>query len=835
MAMRKDGATGRTAVAGRRAWLAGSVAWAALCVPQLAQAAENDAPAGLSEIIVTAQKRSENLQTVPIAVTAITEDRLQTNRVTNVQDLSGLAPNTIVRPAAGGSGQPAISMRGISAVAAVPGADKEVAVNLDGVYLGAARGTLFELPDVTRVEVLRGPQGTLFGRNSTAGSLSIITRNPTGKFAVKQDFSTGNYGLFRSRTTVDLPQIGPFSAIISYVHNQRRGDIRNLGAGTVWDRTGPGTQIGVGVSPATLGDHNTDTVFAALRFSPSANFEMVYKFDYSRDNFTPEGVAAVAINAAGAGKTLNTIFQNQPVGGGPWGPTYLFPDGKRPDAVNNFWSLPGVMRISGHNLTTTIHAADNITIKNIASYRTTYLNAAVSQIGGLGGLIITPAAAAAAALQTPAVSLAANIGQRYMDTGTNVQNFSWQASDEFQINYTSDAVDLTAGAIYYRSHDVSGTPLGVRTTAASLALPANGDVPLGNTGVSYNDASSAAVYGQAELHVLPVLDVVAGARFTQDDKSGHFDSGGVFQSSVAGCPVTSNPNGICRTAGTYTGMTSAAFTYSDSRPTYAIGLNYKPNRTTLAYVKFSTAYVSGGSIGGVAFLPETARSWELGAKTELFDRRLRANLALFDVKYLNVQSSQSGRNVGRPDLSTVVITGFDMHAKGFELELTAAPAEGLTLSGSLGYTEQELSKVAPLMLASVAGNTPATTFLPSGVPKWTYSLSAQYETQPLMGDMTAMFRVDANGRGKVRMESNPKRPLEIPGYQIMEFQPAQMIINARVALRHIAVGPLEAELALWSRNLTNDRSIQYPLTTVVEAASSFQQARTFGVDLALKF
>ena len=183
--------------------------------------------------------------------------------------------------------------------------------------------------------------------------------------------------------------------------------------------------------------------------------------------------------------------------------------------------------------------------------------------------------------------------------------------------------------------------------------------------------------------------------------------------------MTTNPTGACRTDGTYTGMTSAAFTYGDLLPSYSLGINYKPSRSMLVYAKFSTAYVSGGSIGGVAFLPETAKSWEAGFKGDFFDHQLRANLALFDVKYLNVQSAQSGRNVGRPDLSTVVITGFDNHAQGFELELTAAPAAGLTLGASLGYTKTTLTNVAPLLLASVNGLTAATVFLPSGVPSWT--------------------------------------------------------------------------------------------------------------------
>ena len=149
-----------------------------------AQAASEDG-GGLEEIVVTAQKREQSMQDVPIAVSALGGEALQANRVVTVSDLGGLAPGVTVRTAAGGSQLPSFSVRGAVSYGVVPGSDRQVSMYLDGVYISSPRGSIFDLPDLERIEILRGPQGTLFGRNATAGAVSITTRDPKGEFGVK--------------------------------------------------------------------------------------------------------------------------------------------------------------------------------------------------------------------------------------------------------------------------------------------------------------------------------------------------------------------------------------------------------------------------------------------------------------------------------------------------------------------------------------------------------------------------------------------------------------------------------------------------------------------------
>src|SRR5690606_22676840 len=245
----------------------------------LAQSAETDSyTGGLEDIVVTAQKREQSLQDVPVAVTAVTETFMQANRIQNVVDLSAVTPNLNIRVAAAGGALPTVVLRGVLSYGVAPGSDKQVPMYIDGVYMGNAFGTQFEMADVERIEVLRGPQGTLFGRNATAGAISINTKKPSGELSLRQEFTYGNFDQLRSRTRIELPAAGPIKTAFSYTHSERRGEIRNLGAGTTWDFTAAG--YGKLTAPKWLGSDNTDAYSIAVLFEPdNSDFSLLYKFD----------------------------------------------------------------------------------------------------------------------------------------------------------------------------------------------------------------------------------------------------------------------------------------------------------------------------------------------------------------------------------------------------------------------------------------------------------------------------------------------------------------------------------------------------------------------------
>ncbi len=716
----------------------------------------------------------------------------------------------MARANAGANGSPNLTMRGVSASASVPSQDRQVSMYLDGVYIGGNRGSIFDLPDLERLEVLRGPQGTLFGRNSTAGAISIVTRDPKEEIGFRQDVTVGNYAQFKTRTTLDTGQFGPFSAFVTYVHDQRRGDTRNLGTGTVLDRTDPFDNFGKQTSPKWLRSKNAESIFAALKFAPSDSFSATYKFDWSDTISTPEVRAVTVINPLDpAGGLLNLLLATQPAGGGIYGATGTNPSDRRPDVFNNAWTTLAGLKTQGHNLTMVWQATDNLSVKNIFAYRKAS-SFGFTTIVGLDGLQITAA-----------TSFLGAVGALYSAYGGNNAGKNHQYSDELQVNYNTDRLNVTAGLLWYNSFEDFGLP-GYNGNIAFRALPLSNEVPLGNVAQQNSSTTSLAAYLQAEFDITDQLSVVAGGRVTQDKKKGNLEVGGTFVGS--------------RLTGSIVGTTNNPFRFTKTKPTFSIGLDYKPNDDMLLYGKFSTAFLSGGAVGVITFAPETVSAFEAGIKSEWLDRRLRLNLTAWHAKYQHSQAANSGSAIGQPQLSVVVIDNGPLTAWGLEFEAVVKPTDGLTFSGNLGYTAKHtLSDPNPIYNVVQRQN-----YKHGGIPTLVGSASAQYETPPLFGDSTMVFRFDATYQSKFRAFSDdnidvPGTPTYVAAFAPYEFNPGRWLVNGRIALRDIEVGGAKAEIGLWGRNLSDVKKPMFPFPFGnILFTNSYQEARTLGVDVIVK-
>jgi iron complex outermembrane receptor protein len=754
---------------------------------------------GITDIVVTAQKREQNQQDVPISITAVTSKLLEANRITSVVDLGAVVPNLAVRSSGGGSQLPAFSMRGITSYGVVPGADKELSIYIDGVYVASTVGSAIDLPDLDRIEVLRGPQGTLFGRNATVGAISVITRNPPDQFGFNQDFSVGNYNQFRSKTRIDFGSLGDFSATASFVHDERRGDIRNLGAGTTFhypETAGiPTTQI----SPEYLGDKDENIVFAAIKYEPNTDFRILEKFDWTGNHYTPNGVAAVGVYPAALGEAggafLSGILATQTT------PPVFDTSGQRPSTVNNSFSLPAYARNWGDSVTIDYRATDNLSFKNIVAYRESYVRAS-NQLDGLGGLTITPATAAAFGYPT------SYIGSPFLVLGIQQVTTSSQWSEEFQINYNSSFLTVTAGGLYFHLKTQSGGAPGLPNDVALTVLP--GGLVGGEQSTAYNKGTSIAGYVQAEGHITSKLDLVGGVRVTNDKKSG---------SLLAG-PITTD------------------FTYSKTEPSFSAGVNYKPSEDVLLYAKYSTAFVSGGAAGPIVFKPEKAKSWEIGAKSEWFDRRLRANIALFDVRYTDLQQAESGVNFGYPNIGLAIGDQGNEHAKGVEIETTAVPIRGVTLGIAGGYTDVKFTSITPFFSTSGAQlGVPLTlsNYLPTLTPKWTTNLSAEYDTPEVYMGGRLTFRVDASWRSKELTDSYTVF-YALPQYDSIKYSPATWLVNTRIAFDKFKLPVGTGTIAFWTKNLTNAKEVVFPdIVGGFAAGTEYQTARTIGFDISFNY
>jgi iron complex outermembrane receptor protein len=803
---------------------------------------EADRSGGLEEIVVTAQRREQSMQDVPVAITAFTRDALQANRISSVSDLTGLAPGTTVRTSAGGIQTPLITIRGQVSVGVVAGADKQVSMYIDGVYISNPRGSIFDLPDIERIEVLRGPQGTLFGRNATAGAINVTTRDPTGEAHIKGAFTYGNYDQVRAQVSADTPQFGPFSAYLSFVHRYKRGDVRNASSGLIWDRTLSPSRYGkVTKSVDYLGTIDSNSYFAALKFEPSDSFKMVYKYDRNEDNGSPDAAAFNGYDPATplTGSVVTALLNSQP------NPVYIASDGLRPEVVNNGFAIPREALIQGHSVTATWQATDNLTIKNIFAYRSgrlfstsaldgisnlTFTQAAVQPLATLLAFSRFPAAQAPGEIPGLIASLTPQVGGRFLLVTSGAASDNKQWSDELQINFHTNRLQLTAGAMWFHSKEHSGSPLGFASNPTSLSgiiYPASGLFPLfPSQGQFTNSGTSLAAYLQAEYQVTPQLSVVAGGRITQDKKSSIFEFGPLNSLTTIVPPI-----------------------YKKTKPNWMVGVNYKPNDNLLLYGKYSTSFVSGGSTVGVVYEPETAKSFEVGVKADLLDRRLRANLALFHVTYEHYQSAQ-GTSQGQSRallieaatplygaaIATTLASAFStfnfdagtLRAQGFELDLTAAPARGLTMGGTLGYTDAKYTELNPLVLATNNGQ-----FNTINRPKWTGTLWGQYESAPLFGAATFMIRADAAYKSRELLASFQRPPSSSLAF--LNTVKPYWLINGRAALRHINLGGGEAELAVWGKNLTDRRFPSFTLVQGFVSGSGYIPARTYGIDVSIEF
>jgi len=724
--------------------------------------AQDDAAWGVSEIVVTAQKREQRLQDVPASVTALSAESLQVARVQSVLDLDALSPNLTIQKVPSGSGVPVYSMRGVIASASAPGADKGVAIYIDGVYLGAGAGSTFNLADIERVEVLKGPQGTLFGRNSTGGAVSFTTRGPKGEFGLKQEVTVGNYDQIRSRTRIDTPRIGPLSAAVTYTHDERRGQTRNLGGGTVWDYSLVGGPAAV-VSPAWLGNNDTDSWAASVRLEISPNLDLVYKYDHTDQTGSEVGVG------------VTRIIQATLVGLNATNPRPTLPSLTRPDAVNNASVIENHLIAEGHVLTANWRATDQFTVKNILAYRTNSYSSPSSQLDGLGGLLVAP--------NTPFVGVITH------SAGTDEQ-----FSEELQVDYDSDFMHVTTGGLWWRhttqkgQYGTAGNSDSFRSFPNFRILP-----PVVPARQSRVTTISKAVYAQGEFHVMDQLDVVVGGRYTHDKKYG-------IDATIA---------------------TPRPIAFSKGEWTYNAGVNYKPTDDIMIYGKYATGYISGGELATLTFNTERAKSWEAGAKTEWFNRRLRANLALFSAKYTDLQISGSGATFGVPLASQVLVNAGDAKAKGLELETTLVPIERLTFGANLGYLDFKYTRLDPRFVA--AGNS-----VVAQRPKWTANLSAQYVTPPVLGDARVNMRIDGNYKSGHNGSANPT-------LRAWTYIPDVWLVNGRIALENIDLGGHKATLALWGRNLFNEDALKYPAALGVVVAAAYEDARTVGVDLTFEF
>lgn len=740
---------------------------------------------GLQEITVTAQKREESLQDVPIAVTALSADDLEKAHITSLAGIGNRIPNFQFGRQSSSAGLAAYSIRGINANDTQSQLDAGVGVYLDGVYIGRNATAVFDLADIERIEVLRGPQGTLFGRNTTGGAISFITRAPTGEFGIRQDLTAGRYDEFRSRTRIDLPAMGPFTASLTYLHREIDGWVDNLSAGLVRDYTDYSDgRIGKVKAADTLGAEDVDAVFAAIRYDGGGSLIGTYRFDYTDYRGTQASQQTLGlrtednpfINPLGA--TIAYIYSLQPGLGG----TNTI--STRPlDAVhepNRGWDR---LEVTGHSLTLEYALNGGLTIKNIAAYR----SAKTINVGNAfeGNLLIDPFE---------------GTGNTFTILNALSTRSQHQISNELQLLGDSEALTWVAGAFYFQEEARDWNPVPFfltypATNAGFTLRPGDmfADVALKN--------SSFAVFAQATWHATDQLDLTFGARQTWDDRE-----------ELNFRPDLQTPAGPP--------LTKVDF----DKATWQFVAEYDLRNDLMVYGKVGTGYLSGGVYNTDPFEPEEITSYEIGFKGEFFDNRLRVNAAAFEADYKNLQifyftDKVFYENAGRAK------------TRGLEVEATAALGRGLTLFGNFGLLDFDFKEyisaqtsIPPVDIADIAHRAYAA--------DWTFSAGFTYETRPFRSGAYLEFSADAQSTDDYQTIVVPISDPDLAKAATIE---SHWMVNARVSLVDLPISDVRATVSLWGKNLLDEREPLYVADISGLISGSFMRPRTYGVDLRMEF
>lgn len=732
--------------------------------------ASPSAASGLEEIVVTAQKRAENLQSTPLAISAITEQTIEARSISSVANLGSIAPSLVVSTATGAPNNAGLFIRGLGTNDPLLTADSPVGLYVDGVIIARSAGSAFEIADLERVEVLRGPQGTLYGRNTIGGAVNLITRKPDDEFGVRQKFSVGNYGFWQSRTVVDTGELGDtgLRASFTYLHKQRDG--------IVDDTLKPNSR--------DPGAYRTNGARAALMFDRRNGLRVNYAYDYNRSKAFSNAFQLVA-----ARPDLFAFFAASPgAGGGTFtvSPTRL-------DRVTIDSDGKTIDTVQGHTLTLEADLNDDTTFRSLTGYRKWTQDVADSSYGGNANLLGRYVGQGTA---LSPVSL-------YHSAGVRRQH---QWSQEFNlIGKVGDGIDYVLGAYYFNEKGHETSPQVVNFITAGGAFRTTPQL-------TYSaESTTKAIFLQSTWHVTDRLGLTGGARYTWDEKF-------IGQTE----PVIRAP--------------SIKF----GKFNWAMTADYQFDDDIMGYARVATGYKAGGFSArafDTGFGPETLTSYEVGVKADLFDRRLRFNTTAYyaDHKDLQVNSFQAGVN----GASAIVTNAGKARYKGIELEANAVPYPGLTAYATFGYVDRQFKKFEIFnTTANSLGYPVGQTIDIADIAKFSYSASttlnagAQYEFEPEnLGKMA--FRLDYNYRGRVFFHPNP---ITAP-FADQVSAPARGLLDARVTLSELELGPNSASIALWGKNILNKKykAAGLDFGTLGFAGSVFGDPVTWGLDVSFKF
>jgi len=745
----------------------------------------------LEEIVVTARKTSESLQSTPVAVTALNEKALLERQVLQVTDLQRTTPSISV--ATGGTGPSTIiylAIRGQAQTSPNSASDAAVGIYVDGVYIGRPVIGNLDLLDIGRAEVLRGPQGTLFGRNTIGGALNIISNQPTGDFEGSVKVGAGNYGALIGEGVINLPIKGDELAVRfagryqehdGYVFNPIRDshyqDIEKNYTGRGQVRWAP-SELPISLTLAAdyddYHDNGTPTalmgVNPALLFAPNLSLGTLFFLTGTDPN-------AYLYN----GHNFNRTFQDSRTG-----------SAEIDTPVNS-----NLARGTSANLDVDFGA---VKLKSITAYRDSNTTNSVD----LDGMPIQ------------LISFFSEYNQH-------------QFSQELQLSGTIGAFDVIGGLYYFREagdERSDNKSVGVFTDALGIPRPQS-------RVLSDFEAKSKAAFAQANYRFNDRLRATLGYRYTWDDRS--VTRRGLEDVATGACTP-----GIPLVDGRCYQPNEAKFGY----PAWTVGLDYKLTDHSFVYAKTSGAAMAGGFNTRVvppgksdSFQPEKVKDVEVGVKADFLDDRLRTNLALFHAWNEGTQRILNDFVAGT--LTQYVTNAGDTRTYGVELEVTALPWKGMEINATASYLHGEYDKGTFIDIRGAERVDRSDEPLPYA-PEYNFNLSATQSIELPLG--TLAIHADYSYVDDRAFYADTPAPSADAATRAVFAQAnkfgvvdAYGLVGARVTL---TIPQPNLELALWGSNLSNDEyftNVFVNLTQLGFATQNQGRPRTYGATLTYSF
>ncbi len=737
---------------------------------------------------VTARRRQENLQDTPAAVSVLTSETLERQNIVSTTDLDRTVPNLQFKSygtLTGNNSAAQVFIRGIGQTDATPAVDPGVGIYIDDVYMGRAVGGAMELRDIASVQVLRGPQGTLFGRNTIGGAVLLTTVKPGEDAGSSIRVSTGSYALGEVYTAIDLPMEGAWSARVSGSYHRRDGYVTR-----VFDNV-------------DLGNENTYAGQGALRYHPSEDIDFILRGDYANSDENGSPFVFRAINSSQVFPAAASKAAGCP--GATFPPPYVPPTADARCANNaqylgpfkNGGTYPAKSTLEnfGASLNGSWKVNDWLTLKSITAAR---------KLGWTGSRD---------ADNTPLQIL-----------HTNYRSHSEQFSQEFQALVETSGWHGVMGAYFFTENSFDRL-----------------HVPLGNPGTSYDtqrihlDTHAYAAFTEWTYDVTSALSVTGGVRYTEEFKG---MQGILFNVSPSSKTEPPPPTNLCPFGGpppTQTGclnITTNRFSRTFVSTTGSASVQYRWSPELMTYFSWSQGFKSGGfnerynaappGNAPISFNAEKATSYEFGIKSNPLPQ-LRLNAALFWTSYDNIQLTY------RLGVVPLLFNAGAATIKGAEAEIEYSPTEALQIDGSLGYLENNFDSinnpppfgsVTPTAVATLSSKLPFT-------PKWVLHGGIQYEI-PVAETLSLTPRLDASYTAKQYFDAGNSP-------EISQTDPVT-VLSGSLALES---NTNNWRLALNVENLTNKL---YPIagtssesTAAGYAEIIYARPRTFTVSFSKKF